>query len=154
MATYYLDTSALVKIYVAEMGSRWMQSIAAPTAGHLLLTSRITPVEVASALARRRRDGLLAPSDYADALQAFRYDTFTRYRLVEIDASVSDLAMSLVDRYPLRAYDALHLASALVVNRILYLLALSPLTFLSADERLVTSARAEGLTADNPNLYL
>jgi predicted nucleic acid-binding protein len=47
MATYYLDSSALVKRYVAETGSAWLQSIVAPATGHLLLTSRITTVEVA-----------------------------------------------------------------------------------------------------------
>jgi predicted nucleic acid-binding protein len=73
--------------------------------------------------------------------------------LVEVDAAVSDLAGELVDRHPLRAYDAVQLASALAANRILQLLALSPLTFLSADDRLVAVARAEGLIADNPNLH-
>ena len=154
MTTYYLDTSALVKRYVAEAGSIWLPSIVAPATGHLLLTSRITMVEVAGALARRRREGSLAPSDYADALRAFRYDTFAQYKLVEVDAAVSDLAGDLVDRHPLRAYDAVQLASALAANRILQLLALSPLTFLSADDRLVAAARAEGLIVDNPNLHL
>jgi len=153
MPTYYLDSSALVKRYVAEAGSIWLQPIVAPATGYLLLTSRITTVEVAGALARRRREGSLAPSDYTDALQAFRYDTFTQYRLVEVDASVSDLAGDLVEHHPLRAYDAVQLASALAANRILQLLALSLLTFLSADDRLVAAARAEGLMADNPNLH-
>ncbi|MGB9777142.1 MAG: type II toxin-antitoxin system VapC family toxin [Anaerolineae bacterium] len=148
MSTYYLDTSALVKLYVAETGSAWMESIAVLETGHLLLTSRITSVEVTSALARRWREGTLAHRDYADALQAFRYDLLTRYRLVEVDETVSNLAMDLVDRYPLRAYDGLQLASALVADRALRLMALSPLI-----DRLVAAARSEGLFADNPNRH-
>jgi predicted nucleic acid-binding protein len=154
MSTYYLDTSALVKLYVAETGSAWLQSITIPETGHLLLTSRITLVEVASAIARRRREGYLSLPDYADALQALRYDALTRYSLIEVSTEVSALAMDLVDRHPLRAYDALQLASALLANQALRLTALSPLTFLSADNRLVSAARAEGLIADNPNLHL
>ncbi len=153
MATYYLDSSALVKRYVAEVGSAWLQAIVAPVAGYLLLTSRITTVEVAGALARRWREASLSPSEYADALQAFRYDTFTQYQLVEVDAAVSDLARDLVDRHPLRAYDAVQLASASEANRILQVLSLPPLTFLSADNQLVAAALAERLIADNPNLH-
>jgi len=153
MSTYYLDASALVKLYVAETGSAWLQSLIIPEAGHLLLTSRITLIEVASAIARRRREGYLPPPDYADALQALRYDALTRYSLIEVSTEVSNLAMDLVDRHPLRAYDALQLASALLANQALCLTALSPLTFLSSDNRLVSAARAEGLIAENPNLH-
>jgi predicted nucleic acid-binding protein len=95
MATYYLDSSALVKRYVAEVGSAWLQTIVAPAAGHLLLTSRITTVEVAGALARRRREASLSPAEYADAVRAFRYDILAQYKLTEVDARVSDLAGEL-----------------------------------------------------------
>lgn len=153
MATYYLDSSALVKRYVAEVGSGWLQTIVAPGADHLLLTSRITTVEVASALARRRRESSLSPAEYADAVRAFRYDTLTQYKLIEVDVRVSDLAGDLADRYPLRAYDAVQLASASEANRILRVLSLPPLIFLSADNRLIAAALAEGLIADNPNAH-
>jgi len=57
MTTYYLDTSALSKRYVQEIGTAWVRALVAPAAGHTLLTARITMVEVYSALARRRREG-------------------------------------------------------------------------------------------------
>lgn len=153
MATFYLDASALVKVYVAEPGNRWMQSIVDSGVSHLLLTSRITVVEVVCALARRRREGSLALHDYRDALHAFRYDVFTRYKLVEVDARVSDMAVVLADKHPLRAYDALQLASALVANQFLAQAGLSPLIFLSADHRLLSIAVVEGLLTDDPNAY-
>ncbi len=34
MAVYYFDTSALVKRYVAEVGTAWMTTLCAPAAGN------------------------------------------------------------------------------------------------------------------------
>jgi len=36
---YFLDTSALVKRYVPELGSNWIQSITVPAAGNFLAIS-------------------------------------------------------------------------------------------------------------------
>lgn len=44
MTTYYLDTSALSKRYVQEIGTAWVRALVAPAAGHTLLTARITLV--------------------------------------------------------------------------------------------------------------
>jgi predicted nucleic acid-binding protein len=46
MTTYYLDTSALSKRYVQEVGTAWVRALVVPTAGHTLLTARITMVEI------------------------------------------------------------------------------------------------------------
>ena len=59
----------------------------------------------------------------------------------------------LLGRHPLRAYDAVQLASALIVNRALQAAHLAPLIFLSADGHLNTAATAEGLAVDNPNFH-
>lgn len=53
----------------------------------------------------------------------------------------------------LRAYDAVQLAAALTANDALVTADLSPLIFVAADNDLLAAARAEGLAADNPNLY-
>lgn len=53
----------------------------------------------------------------------------------------------------MRAYDALHLASAPEVHLRLTSAGLPPLTFLAADDRLLGAATAEGLPVDNPNRY-
>jgi predicted nucleic acid-binding protein len=61
---------------------------------------------------------------------------------------------ALVTRHPLRAYDAVQLASALRVQSELVRTRAPALTFLSADDRLVAIAQAEGLLTDNPNRHL
>jgi len=62
-----------------------------------------------------------------------------------------NMACALLERHPLRAYDALHLATALSVNRWLVEAGEKGLTFLSADACLNDAAAAEGLAVDNPN---
>jgi len=74
-----------------------------------------------------------------------------QYQLVELAASPIDRAGLLLDRHPLRAYDAVHLASALLANDTLQTTGLPPLVFLSADDRLLAAAQAGDLATDNPN---
>ena len=54
---YFFDSSALVKRYVAEIGSTWIESLIDPQTGNRLIIARITWVEVLSALARLQREG-------------------------------------------------------------------------------------------------
>ena len=70
MTTYYFDTSALSKRYVQETGSAWVRAVLNPSAGHLLLTARITMVEIYSALARRKREGAVSAVVYGVTAQA------------------------------------------------------------------------------------
>ncbi len=153
MTTYYLDTSALIKRYVQETGTNWVRTLVVPTAGHALLTARITMVEVYSALARRRREGSVPFADCAIAVQAFAAHSATDYDFVELDLSIVTLARDLLEQHPLRAYDAVQLASALFANQALETAELPLLVFLSADESLNAVAAAKGLQIDNPNLH-
>ena len=53
MAGYFFDTSGLVKRYVAETGTAWVNSLLHPTARIALYLSRITGVELVAAITRR-----------------------------------------------------------------------------------------------------
>ena len=83
MMPYYLDTSALIKRYVAEQGSQWVEAVVSEPDDALLLTSRVTMVEVWSALARRKREASISSQDHADALAAFHEDCLAPYHFVE-----------------------------------------------------------------------
>jgi len=87
----------------------------------------------------------------AQAIQAFRYDLNMQYQVSELDLALAEAAGELVTQHPLRAYDAVQLASALRVQSNLARTEASTLTFLTADDRLVAIAQAEGLLTDNPN---
>lgn len=153
MTPYYLDTSALIKHYVAETGSAWLDATVFQADDVLILTSSVTMVEVWSALARRRREASISAQHHADALDAFREDSLTRYLFVEFEPAVIEAAGQLLERHPLRAYDSVQLASALVAAQTLAEAALPQPIFLSADDSLLVFAQSEGLLTDNPNLH-
>jgi predicted nucleic acid-binding protein len=67
---------------------------------------------------------------------------------------LAEAAGELVGRHPLRAYDAIQLASALQAQANLTQAAGPLLTFIAADDNLLTVAQAEGLLTDNPNRHL
>jgi uncharacterized protein len=153
VTTYDFDASALSKRYVRETGTPWIRTLVNSGAAHILLTARITMVEVYSALARRKREGSVSAADCDIAIQAFTAHSTSDYDFVELDLNVVHLAQELLNRQPLRAYDAVQLASALIANRALQAAQMAPLVFLSADDRLNAAAKAEGLPVDNPNTH-
>ena len=151
MTTIYLDTSALVKRYVDESGSDWVRAMLNQSPTPSLIVVHLALVEITSALTRRLRNGSLAQADYARIQDAFRADCLREYRIVSAVDGIIDEANRLLELYPLRAYDAVHLSAASTAHRQLLAEGLSPLTFLSADNRLNDAAAAEGIAVDNPN---
>ena len=150
---YFLDTSALVKRYVPELGSNWIQSITVPAAGNFLPISQITWVEVRSAFARRQREGSLSVDEVDQLMGDFRTDFDNQYEVLEVDRTLIETAGELVMQHPLRAYDAVQLASALRVQSTLISVPETQLVFVSADNRLLDIAQSAGLAIDNPNNY-
>ncbi|MBA3922367.1 MAG: type II toxin-antitoxin system VapC family toxin [Nostocaceae cyanobacterium] len=118
-----------------------------------LFIARITWVEVLSAFARRQREGTISSSDLMQAVQTFEYDLENQYQVMEFQQTLAEAAGQLVRRHPLRAYDAIQLASALETQLIFPPSQTTPFIFVSADERLLTIAQAEGLLIDNPNRH-
>jgi uncharacterized protein len=150
---YFLDTSALVKQYVPETGSNWIQSITDGAANNDLTISQITWVELHSALSRRQREGSMSAGELDIILQKFRNEFDTQYRVIEVDPALIESAGQLVIQYPLRAYDAVQLASGLYVQSVLTSIPDTQVIFVSADNRLLDIAQSAGLAIDNPNNY-
>jgi predicted nucleic acid-binding protein len=104
----YFDTSALVKRYVRERGSARVRSL---LERYDLLSSAITPVEVFSALWRRKRNGNLSEGHLAATLSRVESDRL-RWELVELGGTVLSRAEEIVQgTVPMRALDAIHVAS-------------------------------------------
>ena len=151
MTAYFLDSSALVKRYVSETGSAWMQQITDPQTGNELFIARITWVELLSAFARRQREGSLTSTLVNQLIQIFRSDLNNQYQVIELDSTLAETAGQLVSQYPLRAYDAVQLASVLRIQPAFATTQSTQLVFLAADNRLLAIATALGLLTDNPN---
>jgi uncharacterized protein len=113
--TLYLDTSSLVKLYVEEVGSDEVQHLVAQAA--LVATSIVAYPETRAALARLRRSGDLGPAKFATAKRHFEAQ-WPAFLTLEVTAPVSRQAGEFAERYALRGFDALHLASfAEIVRR-------------------------------------
>lgn len=134
----YLDTSALVKLYVDEAGSD--EVAGSVEDARLVATSRVAYPEARAAFARRRREGGMTSAGLRRAVLALERD-LSSYVLVEVDAALAREAGDLAERRALRGAGAIHLASALMLS--LH----DPLVprFLAFDRRLLDAAAAEGL---------
>jgi len=150
---YYFDSSALVKRYVAETGTAWVNSLCASSSGHTLYTVRISGAEIIAALFRRAQTGALALSDAQAATTQFKIDFRSLYQIVEVTELVIDRAMTLAERHSLRGYDSVQLAAALELQSVRISLSLSAITFVCADDKLNLAATAESLPAENPNTH-
>lgn len=134
----YLDTSALVKLYVDEEGALAVRH--AVDQAELVATSAIAYVEARAAFARRHWEGGLSAGGHRSLTRDFERD-WSRYLTIEVAAAVIRRAARLAERHRLRAYDAVHLASArTVADRVA-----RPFTFASWDAALARAAAREGL---------
>jgi predicted nucleic acid-binding protein len=153
---YYFDASASVKLYVLEVGSPWARQVVTDRLPggewhHTISLSRIAVVETAAAIARRRRMGELTVDQQPLLYRRLLEDAQHRFHLLQPDGWTFDLATDLTQRHPLRGYDAVHLAAALLLRRVLLAAGLPAPIFICADANLCAVAQAEGLAVDNPN---
>lgn len=145
---YFLDTSALAKRYLTEKGSNGIRRLL-DRKDDVFYQAFLTPLEVASALYRRLRSQDISQNELSFLLRAYVAHSHQEYLLIPYSDALLDRASSLVARHVLRALDAVQLASALELRDGLPADAL-PLSFLSADDRLLDAARQEHLQAQNP----
>jgi predicted nucleic acid-binding protein len=112
--TLYLDTSSLVKLYVQEIGSEDVRNLVAQAA--VVSTSIVAYPETRAALARLRRSRDLTAGKFAAVKRNFE-DQWPAFLALEVTAAVSREAGEFAERYALRGFDALHLASFAEVAR-------------------------------------
>ncbi|RMG50712.1 MAG: PIN domain-containing protein [Acidobacteria bacterium] len=134
----YLDTSALVKRYIAELGTPEVAAVISDA--DVVGTSIISRAETAAVLAKAVRTRTLSPDEAASALQVFRSEWPNLVRVQATEALVAradDLAWEL----GLRGYDAVHLASALLWQDAMG----EEIAFATFDRRLWEAAGRRGL---------
>ena len=146
----YVDTSALVKRYVAEVGSAWVRRLLAHPAQYVIYTAALAQAEVISALQRRVREGRLGRALAQRLAQRVTGHCAQRYQVLTITQAIVDHACGVLQVHPLRAADAIHLACALTIRRIAQEQGLPPPSFVVADTALRAAATAEGFVVENP----
>jgi predicted nucleic acid-binding protein len=139
----YLDSSALVKRYVAESGSDAMDRLLAdhPYAA----TSRLAYPEILSALNRKQRAREFSTRILGELVKAFESD-WGRLFILEFDDELLPIIRKTVHRYAIRGADAVHLSSAMWLRSVLK----EDVVFACADARLLDAARSERLVAFHP----
>ena len=153
----YVDSSVLVKQYIQEPGSpsvqaKIKQESLPPQVGFL---SDVGYAEVFAAFARKFRDNLLQADENDGVQNQFQDDWLFTIGHVELTVGVLGFVSGLVQRYPLKGSDSIHLASALWLRD-----ALRPgksfgsnpgiLEFATSDRQLKTAAAMEGLSVFDP----
>jgi predicted nucleic acid-binding protein len=153
MAAFIFDASGIVKRYLTEIGSGWVQAVTDSNAANELFQTRFSRIEIVAAITRRGRGGPLATSTARAVIAQFRHDAAHQYMILEIHPAVLADAERLAETYGLRAYDALQLAATADVHRVRANHGLSRLTLISADQELNAAAIAEGIDVDDPNRH-
>jgi uncharacterized protein len=147
LALYYLETSALVKLYVYELGTERLLALATSDAGHRFAILSLAQIEFRAAIRRRQRGGEI-PGPTADELvDLFRQHSEGRFLIQPFSDSLLDVAFLLVDGYALKAYDSMQLAGYLLLRSISG--AEQPV-FVCADKALLAAARNEGCPVLDP----
>jgi predicted nucleic acid-binding protein len=132
----FWDSSAIVPLLVAESGSEAMRRLHAEDPE--VVAAAITPLEVASALWRRRHRGELTLDAHQHAEHGFAILS-RAWREVLYLPELTETARDLLSRHPMRSLDALQLASAIAAAG-----NVRDLVFVTLDDRLAAVAQAEG----------
>jgi len=153
MPLTYLDTSALVKRYVPEVGSPWITRLCQQEP---ITTSILAFPEIASALARRTREGALTVLQRDTLFQAFVRDAGS-FTLIGMDQMIAlqaaSFLLSVPPRVRLRTLDALHVASAQGAFDRARRHGVATGSFITSDRALLIAAAWAGLPALNPEDY-
>lgn len=151
MPRYFLDSSALAKVYHAETGTANMVALMADSGSELLISS-LTVVEIQSVFSQKVREGVISPDDYALLKRRFAAD-IKRGRLVVKNLLLPHqrAAERLLGIHAqirrLRTLDALQLGAAIEIGKLFTLD-----QFVCADKHLGVVAQLEGVPLLNPDV--
>ncbi|HET7662682.1 MAG TPA: type II toxin-antitoxin system VapC family toxin [Rhodanobacteraceae bacterium] len=135
----YLDTSALLKLYLAEPESDCVRGAVRDVE---VCTHQVAWVEVHAGLAMAVRMGRLSDPDMDDHLRSFETD-WDVMDVVGLDDALTRRAGGMARQFGLRAYDSVHLAAA---ERVMITVGSGDFMFMGFDARLDSAARALGMT--------
>lgn len=133
----YCDSSALVKLYVAEDRSESVRR--AVRQAEAVATCRISWAELHAAMSRRARESPIDAPLLEAAKRALTRD-WSSYMLMEVTQPLVERAAEFADVFALRAYDSVQLAAAAALGE-----AAADVRFACFDARLTRAARVLGM---------
>lgn len=134
----YLDTSALLRRYFKELGSteiisKWKEAMG-------IATSSVAYAETMASFHRKKREINMNGKVFGTILNSFQKD-WTSFIRLEVTDDLTESIDRIVANYPLRGFDAIHLASALMIHERIP----EHFVFACFDRMLIQAAQTEGL---------
>lgn len=155
MAVAFLDTSALLKLYVDEQGSIWLRNF---VIGQQVSISELALFEAVNALRRRYTQGDLTRAEAIDLFGQLNRSSVS-YGVVTLGGQVQlNRLLNLIFNMPvalqIRSLDSIHLTAAqIALEDAMSQTPSQPFIFVSSDAQLLRVAQAQGFTVENPENY-
>ena len=146
MIFYYLDASAWGKRYYRETGTRWVQRLFAN--GETLTCASLGVVEVTATLVRKAKAREISRKQLTQKVRELDED-WSRFIQIHLSVEAVRQAREVAQRRALRGADAIHLASALVLQS-RFVEAEDQLVFVVSDRQLKEAVRSAGLSVVDP----
>lgn len=146
MIFYYLDASAWVKRYYRESGTDSVQGLFVTE--QKLACASLGFVEVMATLARKRMARDIGPAAFEQKSEELESD-WERFVQIQLNAEAVDLAKVVARRLALRGADAIHLASALILQE-RFVDEDDRLVLVTSDRELKAAGEISGMVVMNP----
>jgi predicted nucleic acid-binding protein len=150
VALLYLDTSALVKLYVQEEGTEKMLELAHPDAGNRFVILSLSRIEFRAAVRRRAKLGDIDANLADELINEFTGHLASIFQTQPINEPVIVAAGNAIDNYCLRAYDAMQFGGYVTLR--ISLGEELESAFVCADNKLLEAARDQGFPVINPTV--
>ncbi len=150
MPRYFVDSSALAKVYHVETGTSKMVAMLAEPGSEFFISS-LTVIEIRSVFSQKVRDGKIGEADYQLVKRRFGADIKSKKLIVKnLLRPHQRMAEKLLEKHAkhwrVRTLDALQLGAAMELARKHGLD-----HFVCADKHLVNVARLEAISVVNPD---
>lgn len=146
MILYYLDASAWVKRYYLEDGTTWVQNLF--TSSQVMACASLGMIEVMATLSRKRKAREITHSQFKQKAQELE-DDWKRFSQIPMTHEIVQIAKELTKELALRGSDAVHLSSALVLQKRSVEHG-ERLVMVTSDQELIEAATSSGLNTIDP----
>ncbi|MBF8264382.1 MAG: putative nucleic acid-binding protein, contains PIN domain [Dehalococcoidia bacterium] len=149
MTLFYLDTSAILKMYKSENGSEFVEElIGQRKSGETLVSSLITAVEVFSVASRMTKGNILSRKEYDSLTSRFLADFTSHFQVEAVDNPLIIASITITAIHGLRTADAIHLAAIQRAKSIV----VEPEQFfaVTSDKEMIVACRTESIKVLNP----
>ena len=153
MLNFYLDASALAKVYVKEKGTPAMSFLFDHVPLTRMMALIISLSETISIFVRKKNGGLITEILYRQTVADFKEEIIRNPDFLKISAT-DDLvydSMALIEKHSINATDAMILQSCIDIAKATRDGG-NDLMLATSDRRLQTAVEAEGIRTINPEL--